>query len=226
MNLAPDIYRDAVRGASSRLKKILSRGSLRGLEAIIQELLVVQLSKNGFSISEQALLEAYGGRNLWQNDGRPRIDVVIEGNSPHAIELKVVHLPDYKHSSANQRLWSIGQISADYWRIKAARKIASGELGILVVGDIIGIAGTPGRVLREFHNAMYLDYAASSSWGELRDQLKPSSELYKQRRIQVKALKEMGLTLPFQGQQKNWLSIVCGDYAYVRIPIIKGLQNM
>ena len=221
MNLPTSLYRSAARKAYRKIGKLLAEHTLRGLEAIMQDSLCSELVDYGYRFSEQALLEAYGGRNLWENSGRPRVDILIDTGKLHAIELKVIQLPEYKHSSPKQRLWNLGQITSDYWRIKSAKNINTGELGILVVGELVGVAKTPKRVLAEFHNAMYLDFVVSSSWGELRDELDPKSGLYRQRKMQFRALKEMGFSQPFSITPEYWLSIVTEDQAYIRIPIKK-----
>ena len=221
MNLPASLYSLALHNVASRLGKIYSQGRLRGLEATIQEGLCRELDRAGISLEQQVSLHDLGGKNLWEYSGVPRVDIVVGETEKHAIELKVIELPNFAHAAPLQRLWHIGQLSSDYWRIKKATSIGTGELGVLALGSMVAAARTPDRTLRQFHDAMYLDYTVSLLYGELKNELRPSSPMYAQRRDQQKAIREMGLDIPFVEKQAKWMVAAFREFAYIKIPIVK-----
>lgn len=216
MKIDKKIYENSLLQSIPALSKKYDKG-LRGLESIIQENLCKSLKKS-FVIEEQKSLTDLGGKNLWENIRTPQIDIFITKHS-HALELKVVRMPNKKHAAINQRLYDIGQISSDYWRLKYAEKIKSAELGILLCGPLVWDFDGPKHVLREFHNRMFLDYMVSNMWGELKTELTPSSNKYKQRKCQVEAIKEMGFSKPFYDLPENWMIFTNDRFAYVSIPV-------
>ncbi|HBU06766.1 MAG TPA: hypothetical protein DEB09_01655 [Candidatus Magasanikbacteria bacterium] len=214
------IYTEALSLSIRKLSKIIKSGHLRGLESIIQENLCTTLNKYNYNVVREKPLSELGGKNLWDNSGNPRIDIVLDNN--HAIELKVIRLPNKDHTSPNQRLYDIGQISSDYWRLKQAKAVTKAELGILLCGPLVMDLQTPTSIVREFHNRMFLDFTISKKYGELHKELKePSSSMYEQRKLQLIAIKEMGFDKPFIKLPNEWFVVVKEGFAYVSIPINK-----
>lgn len=214
-------YTKALNNSVIELDKIYNGGQMRGLEDIIHKNLSCILTENGYAIFNEMKLAELGGKNFWQDDGQPRVDIVIENNGYYGIELKVIRMPNKYHESNSQRLWDIGQISSDYWRIKNAKKIKSGELGILLCGPLVKDLESPLPIAREFHNRMFLDFMVSKTCGELTNKAMKKNGLLVQRKAQIEVIKKMGFDVPFCKLNPGWSVSVAKGYAYISIPILK-----
>jgi hypothetical protein len=212
-------YTKALNNSVDELDRIYNRDQMRGLEDIIHKNLSHILTENGYAIINEMKLTELGGKNFWQDDGQPRVDIVIENNGYYGIELKVIRMPSKYHESNSQRLWDIGQISSDYWRIKNAKKIKSGELGILLCGPLVKDLESPLYIAREFHNRMFLDFMISKAWGELTNKTMKKNGMLVQRKAQIEVMKEMGFDVPFCKLNPEWSVSVVKGYAYISIPI-------
>lgn len=222
MQIEKKYYKEALKNSINELEAICNKGEMRGLEAIIHKNLCSSF-ENEYECEKEKSLKYLGGNNIWKNDRIAKVDIAIkiDQSNFHAIELKVVRMPNKKHASTNQCLYEIGQISSDYWRLKNAIKVKSGELGILLCGPLVKDLKTPIPILREFHNRMFLDYITSSTWGELKNELLSSSPMCKQRKYQIECIEEMGFTKPFIEKPTDWMIIAKDAYAYVSIPVKK-----
>ena len=219
MRIDEKIYKKALKKAEPELKKVLKKG-LMGLEKIIRDTLFDNIKKSEGDLIEKSLKEL-GGERLWK-EKKPRVDIAIEENGYyHAVELKVVKLPNTKHTSPFQRFWDIGQLSSDYWSLKYAKKIKSAELGVLLVGEIPQIIKNETHLLRIFHDSMFIDYFVSLQKGCLSQEGIKKEKIKEQRIKQIKMIKEMGFDKPFERKQKNWKIIKYNDFAYISIPVIQ-----
>ena len=184
--------------------------SARGAESLVQESLLKIL---GESSKKEIPLEIVGAEQAW-GGFRGRLDVL---NKNHGIEVKVIQFPRLA-SVASNALYDIGQISSDYWRLKHAKNLDSGELVILLMGDLIDAFTKPSEILREFHNRMFVDYETALNFGELK---KPRE---KHRNRQIKAIAEMGFNRPYA--QPNGRKVVkINGLALVSIPVVMRLSG-
>ncbi|MBF0412595.1 MAG: hypothetical protein HQK70_07785 [Desulfamplus sp.] len=119
MEIEEQYYKNALENSINELEAIYNKGKMRGLEAIIHKNICSSFG-NKYKCEKQKSLVGLEGNNIWENAGITKVDIAIkiDKSNFHAIELKVVRMPNKKHASTNQCLYDIGQISSDYWRLK------------------------------------------------------------------------------------------------------------
>ncbi len=191
---------------SDCVDSILSLESPKGAESLVQESLLKIL---GESSEKEIPLEKIGAEQVWGGFSG-RIDVL---NKKHGIEAKVIQFPSLG-SVTSKALYDIGQISTDYWRLKNAKHLDSGELIILLMGNLVSTFTKPSEILREFHNRMFVDYETALKFGELSD--KPRE---KYRKRQMKAISEMGFNQPYNTKANGKKIVVKNGLALVLIPV-------
>ena len=126
-----------------------------------------------------------------ERDGR--IDALLRyGDFRLGVEFKVCVLPRQRDLSPKRVLYDIGQISLDHGCLKHY-SINSAYCIVILYGRLFEMSGTTRqRVVRHFHNAMFVDYHTSMEFGEL------SSECSdRERRFQIQSIKEIGFDHPF-----------------------------
>ena len=188
-----------------KLDHHLKNSGASGLEAIVQDSILSILS----GAKKEVPLSDIGALTPWDSTGG-RIDIVAD---KHGIEIKVIEFPHVGLTPSNS-LYDIGQISSDYWRIKNAEHLDSGELILLLRGPLVSILKKPSKIGREFHNRMFLDFKTSLYHGELSRQ---KNNIVRQR--QISAIKEMGFDFP-AGSKINKKVFVEQRYAIISVPVV------
>jgi len=180
----------------------------KGVEPIVQKCLAKLL---GNESKLEVPLVKIGAKTAWDSDSG-RLDLL---HNKHGIELKVIQIPRVKTTASNA-LYDIGQISSDYWRLQNAQELNSGELVILLIGVLIKAYESPGQVLREFHNRMFVDFSTSMFHGELAEE----STLTNRSR-QIGSIYQMGFDKPYSNPLGKKLVLHDG-LGLVSIPVIKS----
>lgn len=175
----------------------------QGMERIIQIAIARQIPEARLEVP----LKEVGIKQAWGEENG-RVDIVT---GMHGIELKVVRMPRLR-ATPSTALYDIGQLSSDYWRLSAAKRLMSGELIVLLYGALVRELRSKNAIYREFHNRMYVDYITSVSFGELKSQ---SSELRRKR--QVAAIKAMGFDKPCAHRQHKVFT--SDEFAMVSIDV-------
>jgi hypothetical protein len=209
MSLKRSVYVEALQQCAGKLR---GRDGAQGTEHIVRDAVAAQL--RGAQVERP--LSLYGGV---APDGalRARIDIVAE---THGIELKAVRMPRSANNSPNSSLYDLGQLANDYLKLESAKKLESGELLILLYGTLVEGIGQAG-LYREFHNRMFVDYATSRQFGELRKvAISECAEDWKQkmRKAQLKAIRKMELDKPCSDARRCWV-YQHGEFALVSIPV-------
>ena len=188
--------------------KINALTGQKGAEPIVQECLAKLLGKES---KLEVPLEQISAKQAWDSDSG-RLDLLFK---KHGIELKVIQMPRIKNTASNA-LYDIGQISSDYWRLQNADNLNSGELVILLIGILVQAYDSPGQLLREFHNRMFVDFYTSMLHGELSEE-----SILISRSRQISSIYQMGFDKPYSNALGKKL-VLHDDLALVSIPVIKS----
>ena len=188
-------YRSALQVCESDLTKRSTEGRYRGMERVYQVALMEMLrnSRRFEKVTCEVPLEKIGGQVV--DDRRHgRVDIVVEdkNSNVHAIEIKLVQLPRKTNLTSMRCLFDIGQITGDFLRLEGAKGRTSFDCVIVLHGVLLSVYGTPKKLLREFHNRMFVDFKTSEMAGELR-----SERCLQLRKEQTRLIKQLGLDQPF-----------------------------
>lgn len=205
----PSAYREALKKCAPELE--IHVGA-KGLEGIIHKALLAQLDDP--SKRKEVRLSSVGGR-LARSEGDGRVDIVC---AEHGIELKAVRLPRLKVSTFYS-LYDLGQLSSDYWRLRGATGLRSGELIVLLYGPLVADLPNEAAVYREFHNRMYIDFATSRMFGELSPAWLAKEPIQTQllRKRQTQAIKQIGFHKPCETAARR--TVREGNFALVSIDV-------
>lgn len=199
--LSLEQLKNTLEACSSEILNILSSGQSKGIEKSVQLALLNVLGEEARS---EIPLQDIGTEQVWAGT-QGRLDVLI---GTHGFELKVIRLPRLD-AVPSKALYDIGQLSGDYWRIKNAKKLTSGELVVLLHGSLVNDLEKPTAILREFHNRMFVDYKTSLKFGELAEEKNNPNRVR-----QIDAIRSMGFDKPYcdKGNRKivtfNGLALV------------------
>lgn len=207
-------YKCALQVCESALIKMSTEQQYQGMEKVYQAALVEVLKNNRrFNVRCEVPLGDIGGRVV-DDRTRGRVDIVVDGkNAVHAIEIKLVQLPREKHLSPMQCLYDIGQITGDFLRLKGATGLTSFDCVIVLHGVLLSVYGTPTRLLREFHNRMFIDFKTSKTAGELKAQ-----KHLPFRKVQERLIKELGLDQPFTQSTRSMHARTVNKLGLITIP--------
>ena len=214
MNLDRE-YKTALQNCKSDLIRMSEDRACRGMESVYgTELMgVLANSRQCTKVCDEVPLENIGGQAV---DGRRngRVDIVVEGRNSnvHAIELKVVKLPREEHLGPNECLWDIGQITGDFLRLESANRLTSFDCVIVLHGVLMSVYRTNRKLLREFHNRMFVDFKTSEMDGELN---KEKNDPF--RRKQVRLIHQLGLDLPFTPSTKLMRALTSKELGLITI---------
>ena len=185
-----DEYMAALENCESNLIERSKERRFSGMEGVYHTALMEVLENNEkFNrICSEVPLEEIDGT------GHGFVDIVIEreNSDVHAIELKVVQLPREGHLGPNGALYDIGQITSDFLRLKGANKLTSFDCVIVLHGVLLCLYNTRKKLLREFHNRMFVDFKTSETYGELKSQKNVPF-----RKKQKRLIQQLGLDQPF-----------------------------
>lgn len=205
----PSAYREALKKCASELEMHVGA---KGLEGIIHKALLAQLADP--TKRKEVRLSSVGGQ-LARSEGDGRVDIVC---AEHGIELKAVRLPRHKMSTFYS-LYDLGQLASDYWRLRGATGLRSGELVVLLYGPLVADLPNEAAVYREFHNRMYVDFATSRQFGELSPAwlAEETDQMQLLRKRQTDAIRQIGFHKPCGAPQ--YKTVREGNFALVSIDV-------
>lgn len=212
MAFAPSLYRRALQ---SCLPLLEAKDGKAGTEKIIRDALLQELRLIDPEVDWEVPLSHLGGQAPGiEKDGR--VDIVTEA---HGIELKVMRMPRLG-SSPNQALYDLGQLANDALKLRSARKLRSGELVVLLRGPLVEDLGGSGTLYREFHNRLFVDFAASRAHGELHPDRVAREPARKQamRKAQIRTIRSLGLDTPC-GEHRPAAAVRIGRFALIVLQV-------
>jgi hypothetical protein len=155
------------------LLTVLARGKTTGIEGIFSAALNTELKGKGVNFRTELSLGEVGVRQFYEGRARGRVDTFLP-DSRTAFECKAVRLPREKSSPK----FDLGQLLADYLRLRSGSSLGYGYLVIFVYGAVVGEASSPGSLYRRFHNQMFVDQDLARQTGSLsRDEIEAVNEL-------------------------------------------------
>lgn len=206
------IYRRALQ---SCLPLLEAKDGKAGTEHIIRDAMFEQLVQIDPAARREVRLSDLGGRAPGvEKDGR--VDIVV---GDHGVELKVMRMPRLG-SSPNQALYDLGQLANDALKLRSAKKIRSGELVLLLRGPLVEDLGGTGTLYRELHNRLFVDFAASKAYGELRADRIAREPARKQemRKAQLRAIRGLGFDAPC-GDHRPAAAVRVGRFSLVALQV-------
>ncbi|MGO7605166.1 hypothetical protein ACC718_17980 [Rhizobium ruizarguesonis] len=158
---------------SNHLVSVLAKGRTTGTEGIFTSALNHELTRKGTQFEPEAPIEEVGVQQFYKGRKTGRVDIFMPDRGT-AFECKAVQMPRSKSSPK----FDLGQLLADYMRLRSGRTLNFAYLVIFVYGNIVAQASSPGSLYRRFHNQMFVDQDLAKQAGSLScDEIKAANEL-------------------------------------------------
>jgi hypothetical protein len=133
-----------------------------------------------------------GAKSVWDESAAGHIDCLLRIKQTRiGIEHKVIRLPRKRSIHPSGSLYDLGQITADYIRLRDAAGLSGGFCLLIVHGPLVRDSQSSMAVHRHLHNMLFIDYCVSAHSGELAD------KAVSYRRRQVEAIFELGINQPY-----------------------------
>ena len=133
-----------------------AQGRSGGIEHVFANALNRQLEEAGLTVKPERDAAELGCRILTGNSIRGQIDATFErhGKILACAEYKAARMP----RRGNSPLFILGQLAADYHRMRTAMKAPGTYMAVFVYGPLVGDSSSDGDLWRRFHNQQFIEF--------------------------------------------------------------------
>ncbi|WP_158686911.1 hypothetical protein [Rhizobium leguminosarum] len=146
----------------SHIKTVMQHGRTTGIEAVFAGAFHEQLDSKRIDWKPELPLHVVGVEQRYHNRTHGRVDCLIAGSAT-ALEYKAVRMPRVQSSPK----FDLGQILADYMRLRSGSGLDYAYLVIFFYGPIVSDCSSPGSLYRRFHNQMFVDQELARQTNQL-----------------------------------------------------------